>query len=377
MANRGNRINIFSSNAFYGSGVSYSCQRISEALNLNGAECKVYVPGSGRPVPDHYRFRWFNPLNTDHWRAQKYIRAAQSYAYLNSFKNDGKRNFAYLWPDPPLWMVRRLKARGIPMAREMINCHVATAKTILDQTSAAKGAVCHTITDAHVAYERQVLELVDWVFAPSEFVARSLRENGVPEEKILRAAYGWDPDRVGAPRIREMNDDRPLNFLFVGLICFRKGADTLIRAWMRNHSAHKLYLAGSISREMKSFMQDHKHENLIHLPFRDDIKPIYEMADVLVLPSLEEGAPLVVFEALGAGIPVICTAMASSAIVMDQVNGLIVPSNDEKALADAMERMTSTPSLIQRLSESAIADSKKYTWKVSGAARTEKILQLL
>jgi glycosyltransferase involved in cell wall biosynthesis len=61
-------------------------------------------------------------------------------------------------------------------------------------------------------------------------------------------------------------------------------------------------------------------------------------ADVLVLPALSEGFAGVVAEAIGAGCPVIVTKEAGSPIVHGR-EGLIVPSRDAGALAEAMQRI--------------------------------------
>lgn len=73
------------------------------------------------------------------------------------------------------------------------------------------------------------------------------------------------------------------------------------------------------------------------LGHRDDVPALVAAADLFVLPSLNEGLPLSVMEAMAAGIPVIATdAGGTSEIVRDGVTGLLIPPADPAALRGAI-----------------------------------------
>ncbi|HSL93592.1 MAG TPA: glycosyltransferase [Bacillota bacterium] len=73
-------------------------------------------------------------------------------------------------------------------------------------------------------------------------------------------------------------------------------------------------------------------------------------ADLLVLASRSEGQPIVLLEAMAAGVPVVSTAVGGvPEIVKDGDTGLLVPAEDPEALADAMQRVIQDPELAQRL----------------------------
>jgi len=74
-----------------------------------------------------------------------------------------------------------------------------------------------------------------------------------------------------------------------------------------------------------------------HLPWRDDVASLAGHLDVLVAPSLEEAPGTVLAQALAAGTPVVATALADPAdVVQDRVSGRIVAAEDPRGLADAV-----------------------------------------
>ena len=79
-------------------------------------------------------------------------------------------------------------------------------------------------------------------------------------------------------------------------------------------------------------------------------------ADVLVAPSVptrggkREGIPVVLMEAMAAGLPVVASRLSGiPELVTDDVDGLLVPPGDPAALADALQRLASDPALRARL----------------------------
>jgi len=92
------------------------------------------------------------------------------------------------------------------------------------------------------------------------------------------------------------------------------------------------------------------------LGFRSDIPQLLACADVVVLPSLAEGLPLAVLEAMSAGTPLVATAIGGTdEAVTDGVTGLLVPPRDGNALAEAVERVLADPEKAQRRADAAAA----------------------
>jgi glycosyltransferase involved in cell wall biosynthesis len=87
---------------------------------------------------------------------------------------------------------------------------------------------------------------------------------------------------------------------------------------------------------------------------QDEAIELYRGADVFALPSLAEGLPVVLMEAMACGLPVISTRIdAIPELIDDGVNGLFVEAGDAQGLADALARLAGDPELRNRLGTAA------------------------
>lgn len=80
--------------------------------------------------------------------------------------------------------------------------------------------------------------------------------------------------------------------------------------------------------------------NTQFLGFRHDLPEIFAASDLFVLTSLNEGFGRVIIEAMASGLPVIATNVGGvPEIVQEGIHGFLVPSDDDKFLADAIEKL--------------------------------------
>jgi glycosyltransferase involved in cell wall biosynthesis len=87
------------------------------------------------------------------------------------------------------------------------------------------------------------------------------------------------------------------------------------------------------------------------------------ISDIFVLPSLSEGFPNVILEAMAAGLPIVTTNFeGSSEIVEDGVNGFIVQTKNPKALADSIAEILDDFNVKQSMSARNREAVAKYDW---------------
>jgi glycosyltransferase involved in cell wall biosynthesis len=99
---------------------------------------------------------------------------------------------------------------------------------------------------------------------------------------------------------------------------------------------------------------------------RDDREAAAAMAaaDIFVLPSLFEGTPLTLIEAMWSGLPAITTATAGMKdVIRNGTDGLLVQPGDVGDLERAIERLSADPGLCRRLGTAAHTIAvEQYTW---------------
>jgi L-malate glycosyltransferase len=95
-------------------------------------------------------------------------------------------------------------------------------------------------------------------------------------------------------------------------------------------------------------------ERIHFLGRRDDVPDLLGLFDVFCLPSIHEGLPLTVLEAMSAGVPVIgADVLGINEVITDNMNGLLFPSNDMNKLSEVILQLLTDHSLMKRLSEAA------------------------
>jgi glycosyltransferase involved in cell wall biosynthesis len=85
-------------------------------------------------------------------------------------------------------------------------------------------------------------------------------------------------------------------------------------------------------------------------------------ADVFMLPSLEEGSPLVTYEALGMGLPLIVSPMGDGCIAAAGRGVVMVDPYAEEALIDALCRLANDVNRHRCLSDEVADEAQRFTW---------------
>ncbi len=288
----------------------------------------------------------------------------RSLAESEFFKAEMFAPVVYLWAGLSVDIFEQFHKNGTKIVIERINCHRATSRSILKNAEQIWGVESKSsITDEDIAAEDRKLEIADAIFCPSPMVRNSMLENGVPPEKLLSSSYGWEPERFKLTHSVQHKNLKPV-FLFVGTLCLRKGIPLLLEAWKRADIDGELLLCGAVDEDIQSaFANELKGKSVRHITYTKDIGKIFSQADVFVFPSLEEGGPMVTYEAMAHGIPPLVTAMGAGAIVQDGINGVVLPDMDIDAWAEAIRDIAENKQKRLELGEKAKVRAQEFTWK--------------
>jgi glycosyltransferase involved in cell wall biosynthesis len=224
-----------------------------------------------------------------------------------------------------------------------------------------------------------------WSFVNADQCIVTNRESLI----FLQLRYNLPPDRVWfVPNGvgKEFFHDRSFSngpgarLLFVGTWIDHKGIYYLKGALKRVLAVvpgAKLTIAGCMEPEEKvrQFFDVSVQSALQVRPFvaRMDMPALYAEHDIFVLPSLVEGMPLVLLEAMASGMAVVTTeSNGMTDLIEDSHNGLFAIPGDADSLSFAIVRLCSDPGFQRQLGRAAQEKMKRYTWKQM-ARRHEEI----
>lgn len=286
----------------------------------------------------------------------------------------------YMWQSCPLEWYQFAKQKNKIIISEFINCHQNYSKHILDAESRRinmRNNLVHPITQSSIDDENQKIKLCDFIFSPSPSVTESLINNNVSPNKIIDTSYGLMAEEQH-PIDKTESDNQHFTAIFVARGIVRKGLHLLLDYWDKADINGTLKIIGRISPEMSEIIQTYQQNNTIEfIDFADNLVKYYRSSDVFVLPSLEEGSPLVIYQALGAGLPAIVSPMGSGGVVRDKVDGFILDPHDEQGWISAIQRLATDKFLRNKMASSARENSDNFLWSKVAIKRLNSLLQRL
>jgi glycosyltransferase involved in cell wall biosynthesis len=234
----------------------------------------------------------------------------------------------------------------------------------------------HLPPDESISSRRRFMILLrdlwlDRVICVSQANENQYATMGRNREKLVTVHNSVEPERFGQHNAREKVRrliDATDQTIAIGAISRmseeRKGLRHFVEvARTLSHEDHRLrfFLAGD--GPLKASLEKAAGESIVFLgevPSRRrhgvelDVTDCYAAMDIFVQPSLSEGGPITVLEAMASGLPIVSTdvGMVKEAIT-DGVDGLIVPPADTKALVDAVESLCRDPDRARRMGETA------------------------
>ena len=268
---------------------------------------------------------------------------------------------------------RAARELGVPGLLERPNAHTAFAVAAVERERRLLGLEAdpsspHARRPRRLAREEREYAGAEALLCPSEFVAGTFRDAGVPEARLLRHRYGYDPARFGPDGRHDAG--RPFTAGFVGRGEPRKGLHLALRAWLDSGGGDdggRFVIAGAIDPDYRVVLAP----LLAHPSVREhghvaDPAQLMRSLDVLVLPSVEEGSALVTYEARACGcVPAVSDRAGAPCV--DGLDALVHPAGDVAALARHLRALREDPALLERLRTAGLASAGELTW--SQAAR--------
>ena len=219
---------------------------------------------------------------------------------------------------------------------------ISTAHGWLKEGSDIKGKVYEFL-------DSKALKRLDCVVGVSEAVKKELVKRGVSDKKIVIIYNGIKTEhfqnRVSILRIRSeylLNQD---DFVIgtVGRLSKEKGHAYFIQAGLllvKEIKNIKLIIAGDgpLKKDLEILVEKLELSNHVKLVgYVKNIEKFLPLIDVFVLPSLTEGLPISLLEAMAIGKPIIASNVGGvGEVIQNDFNGIMIPPMDSKAIANSI-----------------------------------------
>ena len=281
-------------------------------------------------------------------------------------------------------------ARLLPKV-DLVHIQGFSSKSILISAMAKlfrRSVVVHLQTSKHDEPDavRTQGRLAWWAFSTADLylsVSRGLTDRylagGLPAERIREVPNGLDatrfspasPDERAALRTRlKLPLDRPV-ILFVGVISPDKQPHVLLDAWVRSQQntafASTLVFVGATDPtlfELGGRLIDQLRataeasglaDRVVFVPPTNQIHDYFRAADMYVMPSIREGMPIALLEAMACGLACVASRLpgATDTMVEDGVSGRLAAPGDRDAFATAIGGLLADPAAASRMGAAA------------------------
>jgi starch synthase len=245
-----------------------------------------------------------------------------------------------------------------------------------------------------------VMQHANMVFALSPYEYPLLMGMGIPKHKLAVVSNGFD-EKYCAPADQEQIMSMCTKFdltidkeqllknnvlvgFFLGNHTRNKGLHILLEAIRRVKAPYLLIIGGKKRSEIDYAIYERRVISSQRIVFTDflteeELSAIYAYADIFIFPSLADTLPLVVLDAMAAGLPILSTYVGGIPYQVDESCGYLVEPGDPVALADAIHQITVDRDQLAWQGEQArLRVRERFLWPKSAAqafSLYEKILK--
>lgn len=284
------------------------------------------------------------------------------------------------WSSAMLEAIPVAQGRGVKVVIERGSTHILTQQRILSEAFAEWGLSFRMTQGEIIERECREYDLADRIAVPTRIAADSFIREGVSADKLIINPYGVSLEAFRPPSEPRPVRDRPV-ILCVGRVGVRKGLPALLQAFAPYADRAALHLVGPKDPEADILLKRLPVKS-VHLSGalpREGVVRALQEADIFCLPSLEEGLPLSLLQAMATGLPVIASRETGIETVDPSgAAGIAVPASQTERLSEAIGALLeSHESRLIKGAAAMAAVGKGFDWSDYGDRTDDTYQQLM
>jgi len=210
------------------------------------------------------------------------------------------------------------------------------------------------------AYYRRLAQ--EWeeagvILVNSAWTKSALVDQGVTADKIAIVPIAYRPHDDGFPRGAVRGK---LKVLWLGALSLTKGLPYALEAAARLTREPVHFTFGGPIKVNRRGLQLPDNVTILGPVPRPNVQTLYRSHDVFLFPTLSDGFGITQLEAMASGLPVIATSHCG-AVVEDHVSGLVIPTRNASAIANAILELLDSPLTLPAMSAAALKRSRDFT----------------
>lgn len=232
--------------------------------------------------------------------------------------------------------------------------------------------VSKVIKKKGVAFYRELFEKGDLFLPISDFWKKKIEHLGVSEDKVKVHHMGVDPEKFVYRKVDAAK--KPLVLATIGRLTEKKAHSYIIKAINKLKDKYKLTYIIAGDGELKNELMDQVNylglKDIVRFVGSIDekqVKKLYSQMNIFLLPSItaksgdQEGIPVVLMEAMMAGVPVVSTYHTGiPELIEHKKTGMLVEEKDVEGIVKAVEYIIGNPDNTARMCEQASDFVKQY-----------------
>jgi glycosyltransferase involved in cell wall biosynthesis len=251
------------------------------------------------------------------------------------------------------------------------SAHIRAQLELLETEEERTGRKLDKPIEWTVAREEREYARASRVIVPSRFAERTFVARGFPADRLACVPFATAADGFSASsatiaaRIDRIRTGAPLRVAYVGTVSYRKGMHDLAAVVERlPPNRFQFRLVGPIAPECSALAARLEGRAALRgKKSQQELRDEYAWADVLVLPSIEDGFAVVLCQATAAGLPFLASTHSGGPDLVEAGSpGWLLPPRDPDAWAEQLARIDADRAALAEQVAATVAAGPRRTW---------------